>query len=338
MQVKSRAAYSGDAEAERRWLQKHAAKALRQSDGSIRRLKGGNVRMTNRRTREIDVDGNDYEWIGVVVLDHPSPPDDLAISLSDVRNPSIVITRRDWEFLFRQLKSTTAVLGYLQRVAGGEHPLGAEAQRYFSLALADAATPPGEIDSRLLTNGISHSGPLLPVEEAAGIADYREHLLIRSILEDVARPPAPNVDEKQRLHMLSQLDQLSPSDRVMIGAYLTEGLDAFFTSEPGTSVWRVRRIVGQFGGSHYCQLCFGTSSGSGEADRGMFGFWLQLRHHQLFQLLDRDPDLVSVGVQLSPRPDGTREFDTTVVAVHGDIQLEGDLVAQLEEIWPTDAR
>jgi hypothetical protein len=288
LQVKSRVAFTGDAVEERRWLEKHAEKAIRQADGTIRRLRGGRARTVSARGREVEIDGVGCKWISVVVLDHPSPPDDLAIPLSGARNPGVVLTRRDWEFLFRQLKSTTAVLGYLERVAGEEHALGAEAQRYFNLALADAAAPPGKLDERILANGIPHSGPLLPIKEAAETDDYREHLLIRSILEDVARTSAPGIDELKRLITLSRLDQLTPNDRVMIGRYLIEGLGGFFTSPPGTSIWRVRRIVGKFAREHYSQLCFGTSSGWGEADRGMFGSWLQLRHHQLFHLLDRD--------------------------------------------------
>jgi hypothetical protein len=335
LQVKSRVAFTGDESKERRWLEKHAAKALRQADGTIRRLRSDRVGIVSARGREVEVDGGGSDWISVVVLDHPSPPDDLAIPLS-ARNPSVVLTRRDWEFLFRQLKSTTAVLGYLDRVARKEHALGAEAQRYFNLALADAATPPGRLDERISANGIPHSGPLLPIEEAAGTDDFREHVLIRSILEDIARTTAPRIDELQRLITLSHLDQLTPNDRVMIGRYLIEGLGRFFISPPETTIWRVRRLVGTFAREHYSQLCFGTSSGSGEADRGMFGFWLQLRHHQLFHLLDRDPELVSVGVQLAPRPDGAREFDTTVVTVKGDLHLDRDTVAELEAVWPTD--
>jgi len=292
--------------------------------------------MVNARGREIEIDGNSREWMSVVVLDHPSPPGGLVISLASARNRSVVLTRRDWEFLFRQLKSTTAVVGYLRRVAGEEHELGAEAQRYFNLALADASAEPGELDERILANGLRHSGPLLPVEEAAGTSDFSEHLLIRSILEDVAITPGQQLDELQRLVTLSQLDQLTPYDRVMVGGYLSEGLGVFSAAPEGVTVWRVRRVVGKFARDHYSQLCFATTSGSGEADRGMFGFWLQLRHHQLFQLLERDPELISIGVQLAPRPEGDRAFDTNVLTVKGDIDLDDVTVSQLEEIWPTD--
>lgn len=336
VQVKSRAAFTGDENEERHWLEMHAAKAVRQADGTIRRVKGSSVRMVSARGRDIEIDADGPEWMSVAVLDHPAPPDDFAIPLAAARNPSVVLTRRDWEFLFRQLKSTTAVLGYLRRVAGEEHPLGAEAQRYFNLALADAATPPGELDVRISTKGVRHSGPLLPIEEAAGTADFREHLLIRSILEDIATTPASQVDELQRLMTLSQLDQLTPDDRVMIGRYLIEGFDIFSAAPHGTTAWRVRRVVGKFARESYSQLCFGTSSGSSEVDRGMFGFWLQLRHHQLFHLLDRDPEIVSVGVQLAPRPDGARDFDTNVFTVQGDLELEDDFVTELEELWPLD--
>jgi hypothetical protein len=56
-----------------------------------------------------------------------------------------VLLRRDWEFLFEQLKSTRAVLGYLERVAGEAWELGREAARYFRLAQADEAAEPSPI-------------------------------------------------------------------------------------------------------------------------------------------------------------------------------------------------
>lgn len=333
LQVKSRNAYTSHPDIERRWLNKHAAKAIRQGDGTIRRLRSGPLSGKNARNREIEIDASAYDWISTVILDHPDPPADLTISLEAARNPAVVLSRRDWEFLFRQLKSTSAVLGYLKRVAGEEHELGAEASRYFDLALADAAAEP-ELDPRLDLGGVHHSGPLLPVQEVAAGDDFREYLLVRSILEDVA--VFGEVDEQMRLVMLGQLDRMTPADRAMVGQYLTEGLSIFRSASGETTAWRLRRIVGRFAGKMYSQLAFCTTSGSGEADRGMFGFWLQLRHHQLFELLGRPGELTSVGVQLAPRPDGKRLFDTNVFMVKGNLGFDEEQLAMLETAFPVD--
>jgi hypothetical protein len=68
--------------------------------------------------------------------------------------PAIALTRRDWDFLFDQLRSTTAVLNYLFRAAGkASVPLGEEPVRFYELAAADAAAPPKDIDTELVGPG-----------------------------------------------------------------------------------------------------------------------------------------------------------------------------------------
>lgn len=57
--------------------------------------------------------------------------------------PSIALTRRDRDFLFNQLRSTTAVLDYLCRAAKEPAiPHGEERVRYYELAATDADAPP----------------------------------------------------------------------------------------------------------------------------------------------------------------------------------------------------
>jgi hypothetical protein len=51
VQVKSRAAPSGDVERERRWIEKNVQTALDQARGSIRRLQLGPIELTNARGR-----------------------------------------------------------------------------------------------------------------------------------------------------------------------------------------------------------------------------------------------------------------------------------------------
>ncbi|WP_405466679.1 hypothetical protein OG783_28720 [Streptomyces jietaisiensis] len=48
----------------------------------------------------------------------------MAIVTQDGNTPVIALLRRDWEFLFNQLRSTHAVVGYLHRVAASAPVLG----------------------------------------------------------------------------------------------------------------------------------------------------------------------------------------------------------------------
>jgi hypothetical protein len=99
----------------------------------------------------------------------------------------VVVLRRDWEFLFQQLKSTDAVVRYLHRVKDmSPVALGDEAMRYYALASADAVAAPPVFDPRLVPKGARHiSTPLRP-REPAGHTDQRYHLVIRAVLEDIA--------------------------------------------------------------------------------------------------------------------------------------------------------
>ena len=113
----------------------------RQAQGTIRKLTSGPARMTNGRGRTIDLVGSSLRWLAVIVVDHPAVPSEVITAVDDQPNPSVVILRRDWEFLFDQLKSTYSVTRYLERVAGEASELGNEPVRYFRLAQADEEAP-----------------------------------------------------------------------------------------------------------------------------------------------------------------------------------------------------
>ncbi|MFD8210664.1 hypothetical protein ACFV2S_30220 [Streptomyces sp. NPDC059695] len=112
------------------WVQKVAAKAMSQAKGSVRQLRMLPADMVNGRGRRMRVDGNDYEWIAVFLLDHPHVPEGTIATWQPVGMPAIALTRRDWDFLFGQLRSTTAVLDHLFRAAEQPAvPLGDEPVR-----------------------------------------------------------------------------------------------------------------------------------------------------------------------------------------------------------------
>jgi hypothetical protein len=226
IQVKAREAATTDEAKEQRWLEKQAAKGLRQAYGTIRRLRSKAIPMTNGRGRSIEVDGGLLRWIAVVVIEHEDIPDGVVIPVSNSPHPSVVPLRRDWEFLFEQLKSAYAVSRYLERVAGEPRELGEEIVRYFQLAQADEAAPPGPLDTEALgPRGRSLSGPALPMRTAATEDDAEPHLLIRMIFEDIAISIAPQVPEADRLRFLATLDGLPVSHRSFMGQFVLEGME-----------------------------------------------------------------------------------------------------------------
>lgn len=127
------------------------------------------------------MDGASIRWSAVVVVEHPAVPEGITPFVEEQPNPSVVLLRRDWEFLFEQLKSTHAIVQYIERVAGNPIELGEEVVRYFQLAQADEATPPGVVDPRILgPSGRQFSAPLLPMRAAATDENRRPHLLLRA--------------------------------------------------------------------------------------------------------------------------------------------------------------
>ena len=91
---------------------------------------GRGLTLTNLRGRDVIVDGNDSDWTIAVILDHDDPPAGVVPDLSEAKHPATVLLRRDWQFLFDQLKSTHAVVEYLRRVARKPVEIGTEPERY----------------------------------------------------------------------------------------------------------------------------------------------------------------------------------------------------------------
>ncbi|MFD6493517.1 hypothetical protein ACFWER_16890, partial [Streptomyces sp. NPDC060188] len=204
VQIKSRTIQpKGEAE-ERAWIHKVTGKAMRQAKGTVRTLRLMPSDMVNGRGRTLSVAGNAYEWLALSPLDHNQVPDGTVLTWDPLGMPALTLLRRDWDFLFDQLRSTTAVLDYLFRVA--ELPpvaLGDEPVRYYELAAADAAAPAGDFDAALVgPGGRPFSTPLLP-QAPAGSGATQAHLMIRFVLEDVATSLLRDgVTEENRLTVL----------------------------------------------------------------------------------------------------------------------------------------
>jgi hypothetical protein len=285
--------------------------------------------MTNVRGHTITVDGSQRRWISAVVIDHENVPNGVVFAQTELKD-SVVLLRRDWEFLFDQLKSTHQVGRYLERIAGEPLELGTEPVRYYQLASADAAANPSGLDPRFQIPGaLEVSEPLLPMAPAAS-EDESAHRLMRSLLEDIATTKLRSATEDQRVRVLAELDRLPVGERAIIGRYLLNSFD--HVSKRGEGIlWHLRRI---FGGLGTTQLGFGVCSKFNEEIQEAFSMWVQLRHHEFTQRLAGErEDPVTVGVLLTPRSDGDRLWDTTMVSVSGRIGLTHERLAACVEFW-----
>lgn len=332
VQVKSRKALTSDPAKERRWIEKQVSKALRQANGTIRSLQREPALLTNARGREIQIDGNDLRWIVAVVIDHPDAPDH--VGLGDISSPtaSVILLRRDWEFLFNQLKSVHAVGGYFERVAGDAIELGEEPMRYYDLASADEQTAPGPIDPAIAALGARQvSMPLLPMAPAAH-EDSEAHFVVRMLFEDIATAPirAGEMSEARRLKVLAELDRLPVGHREEMGRFLLEGLEKVEATSPEGLEWRLRRYMGPRGEAH---LAFGVCSEYSPMIETAFGAWVQLRHDELHSIVDQAEELTTVGVLLTPRHDGKRPWDTSMVTTFGDLELTDEEIANYRSVW-----
>jgi hypothetical protein len=337
IQVKRRETPTQHEDREQRWMKKSATAALKQAHGTIRVLRSsGPLRLTNGRGRAIDIDGRDLRWLAVAVIDHPVAPAGVVPDTADGPNPAVALLRRDWEFLFRQLKSSHAVGQYLERVNGQPVELGAEPARYFHLANADAHAEPEAVSTDVFGRGARVvGGPLLPIEPAGTGDEELPHLLLRSLIEDVATAQLTGVTEEARLNVLGELDRLPVSQRAGIGQFLLSAMDEAAKEAPGQVVWRQRQLVSAQESLRPLHLGFATCSHEWDRRlRGMFTTWVELRHHQLWERLGRPEHLTTVGIAVTPRSDGLRPWDTSVVAATGDLDLDPDDLSFYEKVWP----
>lgn len=335
MQVKSREGPIGTEERERRWLSKKATEGLRQADGTVRRLGLETTELTNLRGQALAIDLDRYRWLDVVIVDHPACPADTVPDLSVAKRPSVVLLRRDWEFLFDQLKSTTAVAQYIERVAGEPHELGLEPARYYDLAQADAEASPEGFSFELLAGGKAVPAPLLPLAPT-GTDDLKALRLLRTLMEEVAVTKLARASEADRLRLLAELDRLPVAHRAQIGRRVLECMAHVVedVKSPGL-LWRMSSVRSSDGRIH---LGFGTCSQpytNPNVPLGLQG-WAQLRHFDVLEATGGAAvdDLTTVAVIVTPRLDGQRPWDTSVTAVSGPVKFDAADLRILRELFP----
>ena len=314
-------------------IQKRIRKAAAQAAGSIRSLIASPVEFINARGRTVPIVGSELEWCRVVVIDHQNAPDGIIVRTEQHEPfPLVVLLRRDWDFLFDQLRSTSAVVDYLFRVAGEEfHDVGHEPARYFELAKADdeavEVNGPGEWTKSL--DLPTSSRPILPRVPTSSM-DEAGATVFRLILEDVAETLL-RYDETDRLETLSMLDRYPVCERAELGRLLLTHLDDVVAVTTGVK-WQFRRTIIDDG---YLQLTFGACTSFSELHREAFGQWAMLRHYEFSQLRELDDlhEHRTVAVLLTPRVGGGRLWDTTSFTLLGNLGHSEEELAQMRSLW-----
>jgi hypothetical protein len=332
LQVKSRESSSGQPERERQWLLSNVERALSQASGTIRRLRREPAPLTSLRGRTIEIDGATYNWVSVVIIDHEDPPSGVVPPLAGTQFPAVAMLRRDWEFLFDQLKSTSAVAAYCVRVADEERELGSEPARYYERAQADHAAPNEEIDPRLVVPGHPVvSSPRLPLALAAS-DDLQAHRMVRSIFEDIALISLKRSSEEDMLRALAELDRLPVGSRAVFGRFMIDAISEAKNSSDEAIVWRSKSSRGNRGQAHLayaaCNRAFDELIGAA------FEGWVRLRHHEVVSVTGDPESLTTAGVLLTPCAAKSRPWDTSLVAVSGEMGFSRADIESLQELWP----
>lgn len=333
LQVKARGVTGDTPERAAKWMLKNAAHGLRQARGTIRTaLLNPAVELENLRGRIVTIRGSSVAWIPVVVIDHPDAPPTGVIPAPDAKGPSVVLTRRDWEFLWDQLRSATAIVDYIHRVAEEEPlELGAESNRYLDLAEKDAQSPPRELPDWMPETGAKHINlPLLPHDPAAA-ADRFGHAIFQRILEDIADTEFTG-DETDRITLLSHVDRVAVGARAELGRLLLRRLTQCAEAAPDGHRMD-HRIMYIDQGS--LQVTFTTMSQLTDYHHEIYRSWLLLRRQDF---LERSGALGpiypwTVGVLLTPRPDGPRPWDTTTISTNGPPAYEAAEYSRLTKTF-----
>ena len=333
LQVKARDGATDNAQREANWLIKKAAEGLRQAHGTIRStLNSSDLTLTNLRNRSVRLPGDTIDWVPVVILDHPDPPGDI-IPNQEPDKHGLVLLRRDWEFLWDQLRSVAAIVDYAHRVANDDRiPLGTEASRYFDLADRDIRAESEPVDPWMANFAEVRqiSGPKLP-QEPVDTSDAVGHDVFHRILEDIAATDFTG-DEQTRIEVLALIDQVAVTHRAELGRTLLRRIDHCALAPADALLAQHRFVFIDHGRLH---LAFSVYSQFTGYHRQLYETWLLHRRQGFLEASGASgPDYPwSVGVLLTPRPDGHRLWDTTVFATNGGPAYEEDEFTRLEQVF-----
>jgi hypothetical protein len=186
------------------WIRKKAREGADQADGTRRRLTSmGPATFVSLRGFERTLQ-DVKQWPAVILIEHPSAPPDILLS----PHPNTVfMTVDDWYGLHERLRSTSAVITYVQRaLASNLHPtLGSELLRYAAHADADASAAGGTY-------------PMLPLASLEGddetYADFVDDLIEKVWPQDGSWPWTDPDDYRL---IVEQLDRIPPAMRADLG-------------------------------------------------------------------------------------------------------------------------
>jgi hypothetical protein len=127
---------------------------------------------------------------------------------------------------------------------------------------------------------------------------------------------------------------LTVASRSNIGHFLLDAMERVVNAPEGRTEWRQRRIVATEG-ERRVHLAFGVCSQEhSQMIRDLFSWWAQLRHHDLQQATAIDGrSLTTVAILVTPRRDGVRPWDTTMMALPADAQIDSENVALFRQVW-----
>lgn len=327
IQVKARNAELGTPEREASWLTGAITKAIKQAKGSIRHLAHRRENLTSARGRRVEIDGGLFEWIAVVIIEHPAPPARFVPSLEESGAiPCVVLLRRDWEFLFEHLMSTRSVLHYLKRVAGEAAELGAEPSRYMQVALADLQAEAKEMPEKLRSlAGLEQDDPVSSTPYAPLEAADDGALLFRVIMEDVATSHVGDSTEADRLKLLTSLDTVPAAYRPELGRVLLKFMN-IISRHRGPSIKTETRAFVPHPGDQ-CPMVFIVAS---KADSNHLFLRTQLHHHDYWRSTGGVPGS-TIGVMLAPSSSAKRQWDTSTVWLDGEQGLDAQRVAEIRQ-------
>lgn len=139
LQVKARKPGKGDGpEKARTWVEKNVDKATKQVQGTRKTISTQDIRFRSRRGRDLLLSGQN-DWPAVILLDIPVDHRGIQVQSDDPK--TLVMALSDWHALNQMIRSTSGVIGYVERVVEanlGEVDLGDEESRYRTFAQLDS--------------------------------------------------------------------------------------------------------------------------------------------------------------------------------------------------------
>jgi len=332
VQSKSRNAEDDDLQKIERWVKREFDKASRQGKGSIRSLQQRAELFENGRGTKLTLRGSQLDIGVLVVLDIPAVPEGLIID-TDFDTTTLVITLTEFEFLFGHLKSVSAVIRYVFRVAPMESvEIGSEIQRYMSLAMADNDVALAKPEIGLPNGAYRLSAPILPLEPV-GVRDEEADLFFRNVCETIGAYAAENaVDAIALATIFGGFDDLPVQSAEMLGRFFLDGLSLFESDDDGLGqfIWKFRFIFQEERGLRFV---FGVSKRFDPLrTNDFFVSRLRITHHQFQRDSARVKAKLTIGVLVTPR--GTwPHFDVGLMVVDDRQQLSEEEFEGFVSFW-----